>query len=194
MPAPRLAMIHASRSRAAPLPLPLPPAPTSEAVAAEPGAPPPQATWRDLAVEGRFDQAYARLSAVPEEALAADPGGLLLAADVFRLTAHPRAALAPLRRVLEGHAADPRAPLAAFTLGRVLLDDLGEPREAAGAFRAAGDLDPDGSLAEDALAREVEAWSRVGEPSLARDRAQQYVRSFPEGRRLRLVKRFGGLE
>jgi len=50
---------------------------------------------------------------------------------------------------------------AAFTLGRVLLDELGRPSEAVDAFplaRSSG-----GPLAEDALAREVEALSRAGE-------------------------------
>jgi hypothetical protein len=53
---------------------------------------------------------------------------------------------------------DPRAPLAAFTLGRVLLRELARPREAAAAFAQARALAPRGPFVEDALAREVEAW------------------------------------
>ena len=44
--------------------------------------------------------------------------------------------------VLKGHRSDPRAPLAAFTLGRLLLMELGEPRQAAAAFADAQALAP----------------------------------------------------
>lgn len=96
--------------------------------------------------------------------------------------------------MLDGHASDPRAPLAAFALGRVLLDELGNPREAAEAFARAERLDPGGSLAEDALARQVEALSRAGESDAAHTAAQRYVERFPAGRRLASVRRFGGVE
>jgi len=180
-----------------PLPFQRPPplaSPRREAPAAQrlPGLPAP--TWRELARDGLFDQAYALLEQLPESELRADTSELLLAADVFRLAAHPQAALSPLRRVLDESPTDPRAPLAAFTLGRVLLDELGNPREAAVAFRRAEELDPRGSLAEDALAREVEAWSRAGEATLARESAARYAEAYPRGRRLGSVKRFGGLE
>ena len=102
-------------------------------------------------------------------------------------------AVAPLSRLLREHAADPRAPLAAFTLGRVLLDELGRPREAAQSFLRVQELDPSGPLSQDALAREVEAWSRAGEGSSARARALQYVQKYPTGRRLRSVRHFGEL-
>ena len=49
-------------------------------------------------------------------------------------------------------------------------------------------------MAQDALAREVESWSRAGEASLARERAEQYVSLYPKGRRLGAVRRLGGLD
>jgi len=110
------------------------------------------------------------------------------------LSHHPTEALAPLRRVVERHAKDPRAALAAFTLGRVLLDELGQPREGAGAFARARTLAPGGPLAEDALAREVEAMSRAGEVARARSLAVEYEATYPSGARLRAVRRHGGLE
>ena len=56
----------------------------------------------------------------------------------------------------------PAGAAAAFSLGRVLLGELRRPAEAAQAFARARKLAPDGPLAEDALAREVEAWARAG--------------------------------
>jgi transmembrane sensor len=118
---------------------------------------------------------------------------LLLAADVARLSKHAAQAVPLLRRVVDGHPGDARAPLAAFTLGRILLDQLGRPREAADMFartRALGG----GGLGEDALAREVEASSRAGDQERAHRLAEQYVTSYPNGQRKRSVAKFGGLE
>jgi transmembrane sensor len=80
-------------------------------------------------------------------------GVLFGAADRARLEHAPERALAPLRAVVEAHAGDARAPLAAFTLGRLYLE-LGRRAEAADAFARARTLAPDGPLAADARARE----------------------------------------
>ena len=95
---------------------------------------------------------------------------------------------------MEAHSDDPRAALAAFTLGRVLLDELGRPREAQDAFSRARSLAPAAPLAEDALAREVEAASRAGDVARARALAVEYEVAYPAGTRLRAVRRHGGLE
>lgn len=102
--------------------------------------------------------------------------------------------LAPLRTIVSRHPHDPRAPLAAFTLGWILLDELGRPTEAAEAFARACTLSPQGPLAEDALAREVEAWSRASDVARALERAETYLAKYPHGTRARSVRRFGGLE
>ncbi|HEX5064036.1 MAG TPA: hypothetical protein VFV99_31870 [Kofleriaceae bacterium] len=145
-------------------------------------------TWRELARVGEYERAYEVLDGVHENA-----DDLLMIADVMRLSHHPAEATEPLRRVVRDHADDPRASLAAFTLGRVLLDDLGEAREAAGAFADAIRLAPQGPLAEDALARRVEALARAGDTDEAHALAFQYLDQFPRGRWLRMVRRFGGL-
>lgn len=160
-------------------------------------APPPAAApdWKLLALEGDYDLAFRALGDGPRAPDGPDPvADLLLAADVARLSHHPAAALAPLGEVVDRHPDDPRAPLAAFTLGRVLLDELGRPQAAADAFARARALDPAGPLAADALGREVEAWSRAGDTARARDRAETYLRLHPRGARVNSVRRFGGLE
>lgn len=151
-------------------------------------------SWKELAQDGLFEQAFALVAAQPETALPDDVGDLLLMADVARLASHPKAALAPLSKILRESNQDPRAPLAAFTLGRILLDELGNPREAAGTFRQAWQIDPEGPMAQDALAREVEAWFSAGEVSLARACAENYLQRYPGGRRSSLVRHYGGLE
>lgn len=151
-------------------------------------------SWRALAQDGDYSGAYKLMQSNWSSVVRDEPGDLLLAADVARLGGHPDRAIGPLQRVVEKHASDSRAPLAAFTLGRTLLDQLGRPREAASAFATARRLEPRGAMAQDALAREVESWSRAGEASLARERAEQYVSLYPKGRRLGAVRRLGGLE
>ena len=115
------------------------------------------------------------------------PAELLTAADTARRSGRADDAVPLLRRIVEHHARDPRAPLAAFTMGRVLLE-LDRDREAARAFAEARRLDPTGSLAEDALVREAEAWARAGDRETAQRRAQAYLSRYPEGRRAQDVR------
>ena len=119
---------------------------------------------------------------------------LLAAADAARLQGRAEEGAALLRRIVQHHRADPRAPLAAFTLGRVLLMELGQPRQAAAAFAEARALAPHGPFAEDALAREVEAWAKAGDDAKARARARDYLRTYPSGRRVPAVRALGGGE
>lgn len=151
-------------------------------------------SWRALAKDQNYVTALARLTAEGPNAVHDTPEDLLLAADVARLGGRPDRAVAPLQRVIADHAFDPRAPLAAFTLGRTLLEQLGRPREAARAFATARRLDRGGTLTQDALAREVESWAGAGDANQAHERALEYVRLYPQGRRLSAVRRLGGLD
>jgi transmembrane sensor len=120
---------------------------------------------------------------------------LFASADKARKEGRPDQALGYLKAITDRHPGDPRAPLAAFTRGRVLLESLGRPREAAQAFAQARALSGKRSaLSEDALAREVDAYAAAGESGLARDRAELYRRNYPKGLRLHQVIRSGGLQ
>ena len=148
--------------------------------------------FREHASRGEYAEAYRALAAAPQSVdnTAED---LLLAADATRLSGHPQQALPYLQRLLDKHAHDQRAPLAAFTLGRILLSELARPREAADAFLLTRRLAPDGQLAQDALAREVEAANKAGAPERARRLAEEYRGRYPGGRRLEEVRRYGGI-
>jgi transmembrane sensor len=108
---------------------------------------------------------------------------LLADADRARLAGRFEEGASLLRRLVRDYPADQRAPLAAFSLGRLLLGELGRPAEAARAFARARSLAPEGPLAEDALAREAEAWERAKHLDRARARAAEYLRVYPSGRR-----------
>lgn len=137
----------------------------------------------------RVEEASAKTAVAVETA-----ESLLAAADAARLQGRAQEGAALLRRIVNNHRADPRAPLAAFTLGRVLLMELGQPRQAAAAFADARTLAPGGPFAEDALAREAEAWARAGDQTKARARAQDYLRAYPSGLRAPAVRALGGGE
>jgi transmembrane sensor len=154
-------------------------------------APPERLDWRSLHNSGDYERAYqllARGALVEDEAEA-----LMDAADAARLSNHPDVAANYLGQVLRDHRASASTPLAAFTLGRLLLERLARPAEAAEAFAAAHDMAPRGSLASDALAREVEAWSKAGRADEAYRRAYLFVQTYPNSRRLSAVKQYGGM-
>jgi transmembrane sensor len=148
-------------------------------------------SWRSLSQSGDYEAAYASLRRA--RGVENDPAALMDAADAARLSGHPGSAVRYLERVVRDHRRSPVAPLAAFTLGRVYLDQLGQPHRAAEAFQLSRDLAPSGSLAQDALAREVEAHSKGGDAHQAWIRAQEYLKRYPNGRRVRAVQLYGGL-
>jgi hypothetical protein len=78
------------------------------------------------------------------------------------------------------HRRDPRAALAAFELGRIRLDSLGDPAGAEEALRDALRLAHVGPLREDAEARRVEALDKMGSPACARAR-DEYLTRHPSG-------------
>jgi transmembrane sensor len=136
----------------------------------------------------------------PARGAASSPGSalgaqeLLAEVDAARSRGEPQRAVELLREILREHPADPRTPLAAFTLGRMLLNELGRPSEAAAAFHEVRRRAPSGQFAEDALAREVEAWSRASEPGRARALAKLYLERYPSGRHARRVQALSGLK
>ena len=147
---------------------------------------PSAGAWRDLANKGEYRRAYkalrnagTRVSDLPEDHM--------LAADVARLSGHPQQAISHLRAVSERFADDPRAPVAAFTLGRV-LHDLERPRDAAAAFRRARTLWPHGPLALDAWAGEAEALRDAGDSEAAHKLATSYLARHPSGRHARAMR------
>jgi transmembrane sensor len=116
------------------------------------------------------------------------PADLLASADQARRAGHPQSAVAPLRRLLKHYPKDPRAPSAAFTLGWLLLTDLGRAREAAEAFAETERIAPRGALAEDATARVAEAWQKAGNGRRAAEAARRYQQLYPNGRYAGLMR------
>lgn len=153
-----------------------------------------EADWRTLAQRAEYKAAYQITSEKVNAVGLSTMDDLLLAADVARMSDHALASIPYLERALVLYATDARAAVAAFTLGRVLLSDAENPSRAATAFARARAAAPAGPLAEDALAREVEACFRAGETERARSLAGEYVKAWPKGSHLRAIRHFGGIE
>jgi transmembrane sensor len=167
-------------------------APDGRARAAAPTSGGSGRTWRDLAERGDYDAAYRQLGAegVSRESEAATVDDLFALADVARLSAHAVDAVAPLSRVVDEHGSDPRAAVAAFTLGKLQEDTLHHPAAAATALSRALSLGLPEGLVEDAYARLVEADVRAGAVDAARKARAEYARRYPGGSRSSTMDRW----
>jgi transmembrane sensor len=151
--------------------------------------------WRSLARASRYEEAYVALgtAAERERAVSGAVEDLLLAADVARLSGHLAEALPWLETIERDHGSDPRAVLASFTRGRILME-LGRPAEAVQPLERVLATEPAGSLAEDALARAALARAAAGDADRAAALGGRYLSTYPEGRwarRIRAIERAG---
>lgn len=113
---------------------------------------------------------------------------LFRAADQARARGDNAAAVAAYEAVLaRAPARDPRRGLAAMSLTRLTL--RGDPARAATALDGSMQGMPS-ALAEDALARQVEAEGRAGRKDEAARLARIYLSRFPDGRREADVRRW----
>jgi transmembrane sensor len=172
---------------------------TSVGETEKPIAPPPPASvrvgvdWRMLARRADFPAAYRMIHDKARSAALTEMDDLLLAADVARGSGHAGEAVPFLEKAITMHVSDSRSAVASFTLGRVLQTDLDDPTGAAAAFARVRSIAPRGPLVEDALAREVECRFQAGDKIHARALAEEYVKTWPSGTRLRMVRHYGGL-
>ena len=114
-------------------------------------------------------------------AVAPDTKALFAMATQARLQGNHREAAAFLEKLCRNFPDDPRAPLAAFELGRIQLDTLREAAHAASSFHTARALARDPTLREVAAAREVEALDRGADASACRAARDAYRAAYPTG-------------
>lgn len=96
------------------------------------------------------------------------------------MAGRPQAAAAALDMLRRRYRRDPRAALAAFELGRLRLDTLGDAPGAVEALADAISLSPRGPLREDAEARRVEALAAARSPDCAAAR-DAFLEHYPRG-------------
>jgi transmembrane sensor len=135
--------------------------------------------WRELASTGAFKEAYSELGAggVARAAAEASVEELFALADVSRYSGHPQEAVAPLQTIVQRGGG--QAALAAFTLGRMRMDQLGDPSAAVVDLERALSLGLAGGLRDDAQVRRVDALARSGQTGRASEEARLLVERSP---------------
>jgi len=93
-----------------------------------------------------------------------------------------QAAIGHYQRLLAEHPGDARAALAAYELGRIRMDRQHDLPGAARAFERARTLAPRAALSDDAMARLVRIYERVGPRARCQQYRDTYLSSFEEGR------------
>jgi TolA-binding protein len=144
---------------------------------------------------GSSNTAASSSASAPSRAAPAAPGGtrpapppadastLLSRASAARQAGKLPEAVAALERLIRQHPNDERAGYAAFLLGRLQLDTLGDARAAVGSFSFAAAHPGSGFFPEDAEARRVEALAKAGQMKecvAARDR---FLAKYPNAAR-----------
>lgn len=84
-------------------------------------------------------------------------------------------------QLVEQFPGDARTGLAAFELGRLRMDQLGDPVGAARALQRALASGPAASFREDAMARLVRVRARLGSMEQCREAKRAYARDYPRG-------------
>lgn len=137
-------------------------------------------------------ESSAPAGAAPEKQEPRGASDLLALSDQARLAGDRRGAAELLEELLEAHPADPSAPVAAFTLATLYLDELDEPARAAAVFERAIAAKLPGALREDALARWATALARSGEHGRAESVARRYLADHPSGHHAEEMRALGG--
>jgi transmembrane sensor len=138
------------------------------------------------------EQAVAEDSASVEER--AEPTSLtakelLDQGNTARRAGDAGAAARAYEELLTKHPSDPRAGLAAFELGRLRMDRLGNLRGAASALRKAVALAPGAAFREDAMARLAQAYAAMGAGDSCRKAKEAYLSAYPTGVHVASVER-----
>jgi transmembrane sensor len=102
-------------------------------------------------------------------------------AEHHRLTGKLREAAAAFDALRRNYPADPRAALAAFEIGRIRMDGLGDNVGAITAFNAALKTNPTASFSEDAWARLVRLYARTGQQTACTHARDTYMKRYPKG-------------
>lgn len=110
-----------------------------------------------------------------------DAKALLEKGRVARRQGDPKAAANAYQQLLSTYPNDSRAGLAAFELGRLRMDRLGDMRGAVQALNQAVQLSPSGNVREDAMARLVDVYHRMSQTQSCVNARNAYLSAFPSG-------------
>jgi TolA-binding protein len=162
---------------------------TASALASAPDA----SALLEPAKEGRPDLGVAAtaeptLSGSETASSVASAKDLFELAERHRMNGKLREAASALDRLRRNYPGDARAALATFELGRIRMDGLGDATGAISAFQSAIKLNPSGAYREDAEARLVQLYQRLGAIERCRQAKAAYLAKYGQGRYVGTVK------
>jgi TolA-binding protein len=141
------------------------------------------AAWLALYAAGDFDAAVSEARAIGIDGIVATASqdDLWHLADAARISGDSAIAVNSLMVYRERFADSDNAHTAAYLLGRLSLEELGDATASVQWFDTYLAEAPDGPLAEEALGRSILAHDRLGEGGKARAAAERYLDRFPDG-------------
>lgn len=166
-----------------------PSAPAASSAASAPVAPSASAQASESTAAGILVVPPASPSSVPPVETAR---GLFDDAQKARAEGRPQDAARAFDKLRRTFRHDRRASLAAFELGRLRLDALGDPQGAEEALRDAIALGPSSPFREDAEARRVEALARLHDTTGCAAARDAYLARWPSGTYRRAVELYCG--
>ena len=142
-----------------------------------------KSTWRQLANAGRFRDSFTEVEASGFDSvcMASSASDLLVLGDVARLAGQPGRARQAFLAVRTRFPQDSRRVAAAFSLGKVAFDQLGDVSQAIDWFRTCLREQPNGTLAREAHGRLIEGLKRLGDHEGAKKAATEYLEKYPTG-------------
>jgi transmembrane sensor len=140
-------------------------------------------TWQEFCDLGHYADAVQAAEKEGLERLLAtlDDAQLWRLSDAARFTGRGKLAREALLSVRRRFRSSWRSRVAAFLLGRVAMEMLDDPREAAGWFKIYLIEDPDGPLAEESLGRRISACRKSGLKAESCRVAAEYLGRYPQG-------------
>jgi len=176
--------LHAGESLTTPQPVVAPPRPEPSA------APPPESSSgvRSIEITSPLEKDKPEPDMAPTAAVAAATGravestrakSLLAEATAARQAGDPAGEAQALDTLRKRFPHDPRAPIAAFELGILRMDQLGNPRGALETLRAAIVESPGASFREDAEARIVRLLDQLDDAPGCRAARDAFVARYP---------------
>lgn len=140
-------------------------------------------SWQELSVLGRHAEAVAlaERSGIDQLVASLPADDLWLLVESARIAHRGDVTVRALMAVRRRFAGTTRATTAAFLLGRAALELNHDPSSAVDWFQVYLNDAPNGTLAEEALGRQIDACRRAGQDERARRAARDYLRRYQQG-------------
>ena len=149
------------------------------------------ASWLSLARKGRYADAIAEVNQLGVSKVMASGSSrdLMLLGDAARFSNNVNLASDVYKTVRKRFPKTAEAQRAAFTLGRIFLEQKESPKQAAKWFEVCYKDNRQGTMAREAAGRLIEALDRSGDRARAKTAAEEYHKRYPNGPHTKLAEK-----